>query len=807
VNRARRAARQLRQAVRYEQVRVARRAPIDDHMVVYESFAGNGMLCNPEAIFRALLAAPDLQHLRHVWSLASVAPNSPSVVEFAGDPRVEFVVRGSRPYYRALSRAKYVVNNATFPELFGKRSGQIYLNTWHGTPVKAMGYDVPRGAVQTRNVVRNLLAADYLLAPNADTELMYLNGYRMANLFTGRMIRVGTPRIDRQFVDAHRRAQIRARLIDLGISFGGSQELILFAPTWRGDFYSPELDVETLRDVVAAMNAGIDRTRYRVLLKVHQRVYAQARADFLLRDSLVPNEIPTNDLLAVTDALVTDYSSIFVDFLATGRPVLFYAPDLDDYAASRGLYSAPTDWPGPVCRTVDELLTQLSNLERGSKDDPIVAYAYAAAKKRYCPREDGGATARVLDIVFRGANAENDQGDQFVDARTPILLHLGGLRRNGITAAALSLLDNIDHDRFDVSVSFPHETHPDQAAMVEMIHSRVRLFPQSGDVIGGRIRVKLLAAVNGRPGSRHALVRHGNDVMRDEWTRAFGASRFEHVIDFSGYVPYWIKLLANRTAGSLSIWLHNDVQAELSNRDRSRRVRTGLTGACALYRAADQLVSVSEALNEVNRKTLATSAPGVRFTFAPNTINADRIRRLAQEPSPFPRDSSKTFVTAGRLSPEKNHERLIRAFASVHAGDLDSRLVILGSGPLHQQLSALIDELSLNGAVTLAGHQSNPYAVMSRSGCFVLSSDYEGQPMALLESLVLGLPIVTTDFDTVRGVMPDDGGLVVARQVPALADGMRAFLRGDVAPARFAPDLYNHSAIRQFYRAIGAVAE
>ena len=61
------------------------------------------------------------------------------------------------------------MNNATFPPQFGKRKGQVYLNTWHGTPLKAMGYDIRGGAVDTRNVARNLLSADYLLAPNDDT--------------------------------------------------------------------------------------------------------------------------------------------------------------------------------------------------------------------------------------------------------------------------------------------------------------------------------------------------------------------------------------------------------------------------------------------------------------------------------------------------------------------------------------------------------------------------------------------------------------------------------------------------------------
>ena len=171
----------------------ARSRPINDALVYYESFGGNGMLCNPEAIFRALLVAPDMQHLHHVWGLSDLDAHAETVDAFARDDRVEFVQIGTQDYRVALSTAKYLVNNATFPRQFGKRDGQMYLNTWHGTPLKAMGYDIPGGVLATRNVVRNFLCSDFLLAPNKATEEMYLSAYRMRNIYRGKMILEATP--------------------------------------------------------------------------------------------------------------------------------------------------------------------------------------------------------------------------------------------------------------------------------------------------------------------------------------------------------------------------------------------------------------------------------------------------------------------------------------------------------------------------------------------------------------------------------------------------------------------------------------
>ncbi|WP_375504811.1 CDP-glycerol glycerophosphotransferase family protein [uncultured Jatrophihabitans sp.] len=856
--RVRKIARRVQVAAQYERIAYGRRAPVDESRVVYESFSGNGMLCNPEAIFRALLAAPDLAHLKHTWVLSDFEQYAATIAEFADDPRVDFVEAGTHTYYAALARAKYLVNNATFPQQFGKREGQVYLNTWHGTPLKAMGYDIPGGAIDTRNVVRNLLSADYLLAPNDDTRRMYLDGYRMTNIYRGALLETGTPRIDRQRLDDAGSARIKDRLRAGGVVLDDAQEVVVYAPTWRGNFYAPTNDIRQLRTRIEAVSAQLDRSRYRLLLKVHQQVYKHAVSDPKLREMLVPNEVPTNEVLGITDVLVTDYSSIFVDFLATGRPVLFFAPDIDDYQANRGLYLPVAEWPGPVSRDVEGLVSDIKHLGTQGPQDPAVVYAdrYRAARERYCGREDGHAAQRVVDVVFRGRQ-DPAVVRGFADGRTSVLIHLGGMLDNGITTSALCLLDNIDHDRFDVSVTFGYTANPARLRQFAKINPRVRLLPRIGGINGTKVQVKSLLSKNqiiADPRFSHQA-RH-RALLREEWVRCFGHARFEHVVDFSGYSPFWLKLLINRPGGTLSVWLHNDILAEVGNPDRSKAVRESVSSAMVLYGLADRLVSVSAALDEVNQRGLADLAPAAAFTYARNTINVERIKHMAtgapaptDHPEGVPTDEPttqlsgpvtlpeavarlmavygaddvrdeverretlstvlpplpgvRTFVTAGRLSAEKNHTRMIKAFARVHQEDPAVRLIILGRGPLRERLMALVEELGLTSAVNLAGHQNNPHAIVANSDCFVLSSDYEGQPMVLLEAMVLGRPVVTTAFDSVRGALPEGYGRVVERKVGALADGLRAFLRGEVSSLPFDGEAYNRDATLEFYRAIG----
>ncbi len=835
-------------------------------MVVYESFSGNGVLDNPEALFRALLASPDMAGLRHVWVLDGPVEGTAIHAEFAADPRVSFVQHETAAYYTAVASAKYIINNATFPPQVGKRSGQVYINTWHGTPLKAMGYDIPGGIAATRNVIRNFAFADYLIAGNEATVDMYLQAYRMKNIFRGKIICEGTPRVDRQFVTAADQDRLRAAIAAHGIDLDEAQQIVLFAPTWKGSFYAPTNNVRQLRHQIAALNEKIDTTRYRVLLKVHQRVYKFAAADPDLRDILIPNEMPTNDVLAATDVLLTDYSSIFIDFLATGRPVLFFTPDLDTYEDVRGLYLPLEQWPGPICPSVGELAERLNALHTGSPLDPAVAFAdnYAAAQKRYTSREDGGATDRIIDIIFRGQEEGYDVRSDFSDGRPSVLIYLGGMLPNGITTSALNILDNIDHGRVDVSVFYQHSTQRERARLIGLINHKVRHFPRTGGMNGHKFAVRRVIA-NGKIGGANPSnvdrLLH-DQVLVDEWNRCFGNTHFDHIVDFSGYSPLWTRILLQGQAKTHSTWLHNDLR---SDADRTVNGRTphrhNLYVNFALYKYIDRLVSVSSALAEVNRTKLGEYADAAKFTFAENAINHRRIRHLAfgitardgrpfkpepdvigarlpgspTEPWSLPtvfsslleqftlneiidegfrrstiarflppaQSGTHTFVTAGRLSPEKNHERLIRAFDQVHQRHPDTRLLVLGSGPLRVPLRTLVGELGLDAAVEFAGQQANPYGVIAGSDCFVLSSDYEGQPMVLLEALVLGVPVVTTAFDSVHGVMPAGQGLIVPRSVEALAQGMEESIKGNVPSSPFDYLAYNRNAVAQFYAAIG----
>lgn len=820
VQRIRRLARKTAKTVPHELRARFAQLPVDPDLVLYESFGGNGMLCNPEAIFRALLADPEQQHLKHVWVLADPAAYASTVAQFAGNRRVRFVRRGSLAYRRALATAGLLVNNATFPPSWGKRPGQVYVNTWHGTPLKTMGYDEAQGGFGARNVLRNFMMADYLLSTSPFmSERMYEDAYRLVNVAPGELLEAGYPRTDVQFAGAEAAASTRRRLAAEGVRVGPDDTMVLLAPTWKGSsFHTPRNDTAALLALVTELDRLLPEG-HRVLLKVHQQVYRHALKEPRLTGRLVPNHLPTNEVLATTDVLVTDYSSIFFDFLGTGRPIVFHAPDRDDYEGYRGAYLDVAELPGPLTDTPEALAEVLRAVGTGGESDPLRTHGALreAARARFAPFDDGNATQRVLDVVVRGRREGQRVRRVRTDGRRTLMVYLGGMMSNGITSSALNLLRTIDHHAWDVSVIVQESKHPDRVHNFAAIDPRVRQFFRKGSPdLSKRGRADRRKMMRGRIHELTPSVVGTIDAqLRQEWRRAVGEATFDHVVDFSGYSPAWTFLLGNAPAGQRSVWQHNDLLADQMREVHGRRPHeANLAGVFSSYRRFDHLVSVSEALRDINARNLARFAPAERFGSARNTIDVQRILTGAAEPAaegtldalaavpqgeePF------VFVTVGRLSPEKNQQRLLEAFAVAHEKHPRARLVLIGDGPLRPGLESAATRMGLDGSVVFAGLQRNPWGIMARCSCFVLSSDYEGQPMVVLEARTLGLGIVSTAFDSVASALEPGAGLVVDRSVDALAAGMIAALEGEVDALPFDPERYNASVIAEFEHAIGA---
>ncbi len=335
--------------------------------------------------------------------------------EFENLPNVKFVKRESEEYYRYLASSKYLVSNSTFGYFFTKRPEQIYINTWHGVPTKYMGYDHTVERVENaRGPARNFLAADYIVSANKFmTEVMYRNSYKLDGLFQGKILETGHPRSD-LLINADSE-KVYTKLRNVGLKT--DKKIILYAPTWKGTLYNQlEYDVTEFKETIKKFSDNIDQTEYRIYLRVHYFLYKILADDPELKEILVPFTIDTNELLSVVDILISDYSSIFFDFLITKRPMIFYVPDLKEYESGRGLY-VPTDTlPGLVSCSLDEVASSLDVICKNREEYLEFYEPMWQEMASWCIyNDDGLSTKRLVNIVFKDYSYLSSKTHNIVD--------------------------------------------------------------------------------------------------------------------------------------------------------------------------------------------------------------------------------------------------------------------------------------------------------------------------------------------------------------------------------------------------------
>lgn len=349
--------------------------------IVYNSYHGR-YSCNPRALYERLAGRPGLEH---VW-LADTAHQA----AFPGD--VTTVDIDGSQARRALEGADLLIANTHTEVEWDKRSDARYLQTWHGTPLKRIHNDVlwaPEGRL--RRLDRDIAKWDLLLSPNE----VSAPRLRKAFGFDRRIAVTGYPRNDR-LADGQAEAAGQVVRRRLGIEPGAT--VVLYAPTWRDDeaFAEDRPEIPLALDVAACLAAlGPGHV---LLVRAHNMVTGRnvlGRVPGALDVSLYPD---VADLCLVADVLVTDYSSVMFDFAVTGKPMVFFAYDLERFGGSvRGFYfDLPPGAPGPVVRTSAEVAQALLDLPASRAR---YAARYEAFRATYVALEDGGSTDRVVELL------------------------------------------------------------------------------------------------------------------------------------------------------------------------------------------------------------------------------------------------------------------------------------------------------------------------------------------------------------------------------------------------------------------------
>lgn len=365
--------------------------------IVYVSFDGR-YSDSPRAVYEEVLrrGIPAEQ----VWA---VHPD-----HAGGFPQgVRTVRAGTSELVEALESADLVVSNSKIPVPWTKPPGCVYVQTWHGTPLKRIHYDIkwaPEGKVGYLH--EDVERWDHLLSPNSASTDVLVRAFG----FTGAVHETGLPRND-VLVSSDRDASRSRVRKDLGIADG--VKVVLYAPTWRDDHFYDDagedfplhLDLESFRE-----RLGGDHV---LLLRLHYMVSSRlgpVAGRGVLDVSMHPE---VSDLYLAADVLVTDYSSTMFDFAVTGKPIVLFTYDLERYRDElRGFYFDLAEVaPGPMVETSEDLLGVLASIDGVPEE---YEERYRAFQERFCHLEDGGAASRFVDTFVVPPMEASTGGDRGV---------------------------------------------------------------------------------------------------------------------------------------------------------------------------------------------------------------------------------------------------------------------------------------------------------------------------------------------------------------------------------------------------------
>jgi CDP-ribitol ribitolphosphotransferase len=297
-------------------------------------------------------------------------------------------------YHLAASRV-VIVDDYFFPMyVITPRPGTTRVQVWHAAGAfKRFGFSVlDKSFGADEDLVRHIaIHSNYSLALVSSMSVARHYGEAFGQpeeIFTSR---IGIPRTD-LFGDAGRRARAEAR-VRAAYPLPAGKRVVLYAPTFRGDTvgrarYADLMDLEVMHRVL-----GKDHV---VLLKLHPFIRDAVHVPQELREFVIDasGDPDVNELMLVSDVLVTDYSSVIYEFALLGRPIAFLAPDDGAYDEERGFYfDFRRDAPGPIVDTTEELAALI-------RADEFDLERVAAFRDASFDVPAGGATARLVDHVI-----------------------------------------------------------------------------------------------------------------------------------------------------------------------------------------------------------------------------------------------------------------------------------------------------------------------------------------------------------------------------------------------------------------------
>ena len=374
----------------------------DNKLILFNSYFGRSYACNPRAIYEQMMQDEKFNDYHFIWAF-----KHPYKYKYLQENKNTTVIKyGGNKYRNILGHAKYWIVNTRVPLYIFPRRDQIYLQCWHGTPLKRLGLDFENthSALHSQKSYRDIFITEskkitYMISPSKFATEKFISGWKLNEYNPNKekaILELGYPRNDilLNFTDENCRQIKRS----LNIHGAKNKKIILYAPTWRDDqrddaigyTFEAKVDFDYLFEQLGE--------EYLILFKAHYLIANEfdfKKYEGFLYD--VSNVDDINALYVISDMLLTDYSSVFFDYANLKRPIIFYMYDLEKYRDElRGFYLDLDELPGPIIKTGEALVDCIKDLAHGFTYDET----YQKFNEKFSYLDDGSATQRVIDAII-----------------------------------------------------------------------------------------------------------------------------------------------------------------------------------------------------------------------------------------------------------------------------------------------------------------------------------------------------------------------------------------------------------------------
>ncbi len=383
---------------------------VDDKTIIFSCYNGASYTCSPKAIYEYMQNNEKFKDYTFIWGFknhkmykGNLECNNNTIV----------VKMGSRQFRKYIAKSKYWVFNFKLDDYLKPKKNQVFLQCWHGTPLKRLGCDLEHfdNVLNTAKAMKKRYKIEakkisYFISPSRFATDKFTSAWNLKEQNKENiLIETGYPRNDFLFNYTQEDVdRIKSKLFGYYYLIYEREikkkKIILYAPTYRsnqhetgvGYTYKEEVDFDKMRQALGEDYIILFRPHYFIANKFDFEKY-----DGFVYDASKIDDI--NELYIISDILITDYSSVFFDYANLKRPMIFYMYDLEHYRdESNGFYiDIEKELPGNIVRTDDDLITEIKRISTDFNYDE----KYKKFNEKYNYLDDGHASKRVVDIVLK----------------------------------------------------------------------------------------------------------------------------------------------------------------------------------------------------------------------------------------------------------------------------------------------------------------------------------------------------------------------------------------------------------------------